>query len=160
MDSEDQLDNNLAYEQLVEALGGKSQASIPFYYNGEKHLLSDFVTGSHIPEQDLFDDDPAWLETLKTPEARAIAVADYLSMQNDRHAGNFLMTPDGVPVAIDNDNSVFGHQFRHLLPVRGRHLRRQPRRSPACPRLRPSVVQQRRTTGQVGLGQRPFPRLR
>lgn len=42
-----------------------------------------------------------------TPEARAIADLDYLISNDDRHEGNWMVTPDGKPVGIDHGVAMF-----------------------------------------------------
>lgn len=112
--NKDKADRNMLYESLVEALGGRAAASTRLPGN---KLLTEYIAGGHVepvpfglPESER---KVAWaarrdrvMEIAKSPEARAIVLADRLTDNDDRHEGNWALL-DGKPVALDNDRARF-----------------------------------------------------
>ena len=66
--------------------------------------------GGYIAQQVL------WKERISEVDCIRLAVFDFLVQHCDRHSGNFLVSPEGMPIAIDN-----GYSFSVAPPMETSH---------------------------------------
>lgn len=119
------------YSEKGEPLSGWAEASSQHLYHaaGIGHLHQKSVTvphGSgetsapgtviHIEEAHPLGSDEAHQAIQKNPDiaqqARRIGLMDFLTSNNDRHLNNFMIRPDGTPLAIDHAAS-FNYREPH-----------------------------------------------
>lgn len=86
-------------EQLASTLGQALGAPVPDVYRSDgKTIFMDWVVGNVAGAAGR----EKQAKALEHPDAEKIALLDYLTGNPDRHTGNWMITPAGRPVAIDN----------------------------------------------------------
>ena len=109
-DGDQQVKNELAANRVAQALGIE-EIQMGHYMEGDNRLLimslvdGEPAAGKFREAQDIKND--IW----NVPNAWRIGILDYLVVNVDRHDGNWMITPNGVPVPIDHGRIRFGGAY-------------------------------------------------
>lgn len=99
---------------------------------GPTDLIEDYVSGKtaerFLAEKENQDDGTDWeYELANTPEGHNIGILDTLVSNTDRHSGNWMVTRNAHPRAIDMSFSMFDGEDRYS-PFRGNEEDEDPER--------------------------------
>ncbi len=96
-------DAEILAPEVIEAFGGRSAATTR---TGDRSVLMEHIPGQTYEEKypGLFSDEDLRRYT-DTDEGVLTGLADYVMGNDDRNEGNWVSTPDGHIVAIDNDSA-------------------------------------------------------
>lgn len=100
---EDMADADVLTSKISQVVGAGAPPVAEMGGPGSGEIVMGFVDG------EMAEDYPDYGELYNTPQGEKIGLLDYLDGNGDRHDENWMVTPDDIPVPIDNGGFLFGN---------------------------------------------------